>query len=453
MKKRAFSILATILVFIMCSFLSACGDRYRDLEFNITYAFSEDASEWYDANNGVVLNYGTEGDPFVLDDSTGGTVYFRVENRNVKEKYIDEIMVTTVSTSSNLLFTSATVSQNQVFAVQVAGNAVSTLRFYETNSGKSKEISFGVYRSLESIEVNSAITPAIVNRVGNSIDLNQLDNLNYWPQDKKGNPLTNQTGVLYEIDSTGYYDASNEYHINRNADSVARIFSIDGNGILSILSDFTIETNNYILRVKATSRYNSEISAYFDVYLVENQTFSPRAYYLSEYNSGMATDISEITLYKDSTKDSAYDTKDSAYATTVLVIDLSDLNSVYTSGVYTMDGLLSYEIAIYIDGERYDLSIQDENSDIVVKKVPNAENQYRISIRNVNNVDTYDDVTFAVELSDAHFQNNSAPNYQKTVRVYKSILPNNISVNDELAQNGHLYGSIYYNSTYNGITI
>ena len=442
MKKRAFSILATILVFVMCSFLSACGDKYRDLEFNITYAFSEDASEWYDANNGVVLNYGTEGDPFVLDDSTGGTIYFRVEIRNVKEKYIDEIMVTTVSTSSNLLFTSATVSQNQVFAVQVAGNAVSTLRFYETNSGKSKEISFGVYRSLESIEVDSAVTPAIVNRVGNSINLNQLDNLIYLPQDKNGNPLTNQTGVLYEIDSTGYYDASNEYHINRNADSVARIFSIDGNGILSILSDFTIETNNYILRVKATSRYNSEISAYFDVYLVENQTFSPRAYYLSEYNSGMATDISEITLYKDS-----------AYATTDLIIDLSDLNSVYTSGVYTMDGLLSYEIAIYIDGERYDLSIQDEDSDIIVKKETNAENQYRISIRNVNNVDTYDDVTFAVELSDAHFQNNSAPNYQKTVRVYKSVLPNNISVNDELAQNGHLYGSIYYNSTYNGITI
>lgn len=442
MKKRAFSILATILVFVMCSFLSACGDKYRDLEFNITYAFSEDASEWYDANNGVVLNYGTEGDPFVLDDSTGGTIYFRVEIRNVKEKYIDEIMVTTVSTSSNLLFTSATVSQNQVFAVQVAGNAVSTLRFYETNSGKSKEISFGVYRSLESIEVDSAITPAIVNRVGNSIDLNQLDNLIYLPQDKNGNPLTNQTGVLYEIDSTGYYDASNEYHINRNADSVARIFSIDGNGLLSILSDFTIETNNYILRVKATSRYNSEISAYFDVYLVENQTFSPRAYYLSEYNNGMVTDISEITLYKDST-----------YATTDLVIDLSDLNSVYTSGVYTMDGSLSYEIAIYIDGERYDLSIQDEDSDIIVTKVTNAENQYRISIRNVNNVDTYDDVTFAVELSDAHFQNNSAPNYQKTVRVYKSILPNNISVNDELAQNGHLYGSIYYNSTYNGITI
>lgn len=442
MKKRAFSILATILVFVMCSFLSACGDKYRDLEFNITYAFSEDASEWYDANNGVVLNYGTEGDPFVLDDSTGGTIYFRVEIRNVKEKYIDEIMVTTVSTSSNLLFTSATVSQNQVFAVQVAGNAVSTLRFYETNSGKSKEISFGVYRSLESIEVDSAVTPAIVNRVGNSIDLNQLDNLIYLPQDKNGNPLTNQTGVLYEIDSTGYYDASNEYHINRNADSVARIFSIDGNGILSILSDFTIETNNYILRIKATSRYNSEISAYFDVYLVENQAFSPRAYYLSEYNNGMVTDISEITLYKDST-----------YATTDLVIDLSDLNSVYTSGVYTMDGSLSYEIAIYIDGERYDLSIQDEDSDIIVTKVTNAENQYRISIRNVNNVDTYDDVTFAVELSDAHFQNNSAPNYQKTVRVYKSILPNNISVNDELAQNGHLYGSIYYNSTYNGITI
>ena len=57
MKKKICGILAIVFIMFSCLFVSACGNKYKKLEFEISYAFSEDASEWFDATNGLSLTY------------------------------------------------------------------------------------------------------------------------------------------------------------------------------------------------------------------------------------------------------------------------------------------------------------------------------------------------------------------------------------------------------------
>ena len=57
MRKKISNILLGILLIFAGLFVSACGDKYKDFEFKISYAFSESAETWYDAKNGINLNY------------------------------------------------------------------------------------------------------------------------------------------------------------------------------------------------------------------------------------------------------------------------------------------------------------------------------------------------------------------------------------------------------------
>ena len=97
MKKKIYGLLTAIFVLFACVFATACGNKYEKAEFKIEYAFSESAdnSEWYDASQGVSINFGAEGDKLVMDENGYGKVYFRVEVLNVKSKYIGDIAVAT----------------------------------------------------------------------------------------------------------------------------------------------------------------------------------------------------------------------------------------------------------------------------------------------------------------------------------------------------------------------
>ena len=170
MKKRIFSVFVSIML-LLCPFvLSACGDRYENMEFRISYAFSEDSSNWLDATNGISVTYGGENDSLQIDESLGyGVIYVRVEIANVRERYIDDIIVTTSGISSGLNFSTATVEQNQVFALRITDNVKTNLRFYETNSQKTTNIGLSVSRSITGIEVDTSIKPAVV--IGDNVGL------------------------------------------------------------------------------------------------------------------------------------------------------------------------------------------------------------------------------------------------------------------------------------------
>ena len=280
MKRKILTVLSAIFIFVMCGVLSACGDRYKDMEFKIYYAFSADASEWYDASHGISLNYGGTDDTFQIDENTGvGSIYLRVEIDNVKEKYIDEIIVTKLGTSGGVNFSSATVEQDEVFKVDITGNTNSALRFYETNSGKTYDIDLSIYRSLTGIQVDTSIKPAV--KVGDMISLMSIKNLYYLPM-RNGQTLTNQTGVNYQISGIGYYNEANQYVEVRNQAYAYDFMSISEEGVLRVNSNYIINSNEYIVRIRAVSKHNPNIYAEFGVYLVEEQEYTPFVSYTND---------------------------------------------------------------------------------------------------------------------------------------------------------------------------
>lgn len=445
MKRKILTVLSAIFIFVMCGVLSACGDRYKDMEFKIYYAFSADASEWYDASHGISLNYGGTDDTFQIDENTGvGSIYLRVEIDNVKEKYIDEIIVTKLGTSGGVNFSSATVEQDEVFKVDITGNTNSALRFYETNSGKTYDIDLSIYRSLTGIQVDTSIKPAV--KVGDMISLMSIKNLYYLPM-RNGQTLTNQTGVNYQISGIGYYNEANQYVEVRNQAYAYDFMSISEEGVLRVNSNYIINSNEYIVRIRAVSKHNPNIYAEFDVYLVEEQEYTP---FVSYTNDATNQELGySMTLYKDNTD----------FASVDLTIDTSTLlgTSIYSLPVNTIDGQISYEIAVYIDNKRVELDELQEINGLLVESL-NADNSM-LRITATNDQISINTIKIALELSRLDFSASNAPAYSREITVNKSVLPNNISINDELPILSDLHGSmtgIIYStnsSSYQGLAL
>ena len=79
-----------IFLFAACFGLGACKGRYDDMEFAVSYAFSENAENWYDGSNGIEIFHGTESDELQFGNSNFANIYLKIEVKNVKAKYIDD---------------------------------------------------------------------------------------------------------------------------------------------------------------------------------------------------------------------------------------------------------------------------------------------------------------------------------------------------------------------------
>lgn len=421
----------------MCGVLSACSDRYEDMEFKIYYAFSEDATDWYDASQGISLNYGGEEDLFQIDESTGvASIYLRVEIENVSDRYIDEIIVTKLGTSGGVNFSSAIVDQNEVFKVDITGNTNSSLRFYETNSGRQKDIDLSIYRSLDGIMVDTSIKPAV--KVGDTISLMSIRNLYYLPLGNNGQTLTNQTGVNYTIASVGYYSEivsgnQHEYVAVLDQNEAYSYMSLSQQGVLTINSNFSnlLSNTTYVVRIRAISMHNPDIAAEFDVYVVEDQEYTPFVYYTNDVTQ---TELGyEFTLYDNDN-----------YSSVNLSVDLSDLptTSIYSDPKNTidLDGQIKYEISIYVDNIKVDLSELREINGLLIESL-NADNtQFRITLTNRQN--STNTLRIALEITGLDFSASNAPEYSRTIMINKSILPENISINDVTPELTNLQGSM-----------
>lgn len=438
MKKKIFSVLASIML-LLCPFvLSACGDRYENMEFHISYAFSEDSQNWLDATNGISITYGGKNDALKIDETLGyGTIYVKVEIANVKAKYIDDIIVTTSGVSSGLNFSTATVSQNQVFAIRITDNVKTNLRFFETNSGKSTLTSLNVSRSITGIEVDTSIKPAVV--IGDTVGLAlmQVNNLTYLPVDK-----TEQTSVIYSIDSVGGYVYDETLGVNRYvATSSTSGVNLTSGGVLTV-NNFTLTDTRYIVRIKATSFYNSEISAYFDVYILDRVTNADLSLYSPavKYNKLNSADITDMTLY----------VGNSNYNTSEIVVEYQDFSSFYNTERLTIDGAISYDVSMTVDGQSIDFEQTNSINGLLINN-----NDGVISITAIDGEIKTNKLVFSLTLHGVGYFTSTEPRYQKEITLTKEILPTQIQINGQIynagdSANGIVYGT---NANYNGLEL
>jgi len=159
MRKKISSILLGFLLVFAGIFVSACGNKYKNFEFKITYAFSENSESWYDANDGISLNYRVEDDKYVFNingneekvDKNNFNIYLKVEIENVKSKHLDSITISAEGTSG-LSFSSSTIKEGKTVKLPIVGLVNSQLSLYENKSGKSTKIGLSVYGLLTDID-------------------------------------------------------------------------------------------------------------------------------------------------------------------------------------------------------------------------------------------------------------------------------------------------------------
>ena len=114
MRRKISSFITAMFVLLVCVFASACGDKFKNLEFKVYYAFSADATEWVDGTNGISLNYnpedvyvGGERTSLIFDENGEATLFIKIEINNVKAKHVDTITIST----ANSLISSKTVKE------------------------------------------------------------------------------------------------------------------------------------------------------------------------------------------------------------------------------------------------------------------------------------------------------------------------------------------------------
>ncbi len=434
MKKKIFSVLLSIFLVMAGVLFSACGNKYQNLEFDIFYAYTEDADEWFNAKDGIVLNYGGEDDLFSINPETQqGSVYLRVSIKNVKAKYIDEIIVSCQS-ATNLNFTDKHVRQNEVFEVSISGNLQTTLNFYETNSGKKTSVSLSVYRSLTEIRANEQNVPIL--RDDAELNLYNLNNLSFYPIGQ-----TNQTGVEYEVLSLGRYNSAGTYMPTYSSLSEITSRVTCSEGKLAFANNFVPNDNCYVIRVRAVSTFKENLYADFSVYAFNTQSgYSPKLTYANQADAEIRNKT--IDLYFSDIYNGTAGRGN--YSSALLNADLTEFNSVYKTAKNIYGGSLQYVLAVAIDNEThyFDGDLISVNGLVVTKEGEN----YKLSIEEnkltTNNVKFF--LTLKLTNKDGSYEYIKADDnkYVTQLTVNKKHLINNILLNGQnSAVNAFVYST------------
>ncbi|MBQ9796053.1 MAG: hypothetical protein IJW36_03770, partial [Clostridia bacterium] len=443
MKKKLYSFITVIMILFVCVFAGACGDKYKNMEFKILYAYSAEAEEWHEAVDGILLNYNREnyegeGDEnsLVFDENKIATIYVKVVVENVKSKHIDSITVSFASLS-NINFSSKRVAEGEIFQVPITGNVDTTIKLYENNSGKKAEMPFVVSRELESVDANLDVKPAIAVSADSVLKLYNLNNLIYNPENQ-----TNQIGVTYTVEGIGGYNSTGSFDTVISKENAQNYVTIE-NGELKIVDGSFYQThgNAYIIKIKATSIYHDgsenpedEKAAWFDVYVVEDNISAPSIKFVDAYSETVG---SEINIYENGGN----------YSTSTIVVDMTSLveNSKYANGRYTNDGQVGYGIVVYVlnennEYEKYVFGSEKHqggiNGLIVENTITGAgltDNQFKFSIVNRNLKRNRVRIAYEIEGLDFSFA-EITPAF-KEFDVVKGVVPTCITVNDALDLN------------------
>ncbi len=460
MRRKISSIVAVVFVVFACLFAGACGNKYEKMEFKVYYAFSADAEQWYDGTEGISLNYnpndvydGGERTSLIFDKGYA-SIYIKIEVLNVKEKDIDLISVSPTSTQG-LDFSSVMVSSNQVFEIGMNGNVNSMFKIYEAESGRNFEFSLVVSRELQSITANLDYKPATT--LEGVLNLANLDNLTFEPRG-----LTNQTKVIYMVDSIGHYQGD-LYCLDVDAESAASYVGVVDDVFLKIHNTnfyYTLKAN--VVRIKAVSAYHDgavdaadEIHALFDVYLTESYVGSPSLQFVND--GGPNKDVvNEINIYENGDKYSR---------STVLVRMAEDLrDSLYATEIDVYGGKAFFETAIYVKTqqgiyEKYNFDNQENNGDklginglYITKK---SRDVFEFSI--VNRDVLINEILVRYEINGLNFYQNAIGTLASEFRIRKGVMPTCITINDvmDLSDGDEVGATIYEtaNSEYQGLVL
>ena len=381
MRKRIFGIFTFIVMMLSCICFSACSNKYDDFEFVVMYAFSADATEWINVDDGIILNYGGSEDSVQIENGNA-KIFFKVDIANVKEKHIDDIIV---SKDGGLTI----VKENQVFSISIPITQMTTLKFYETNSGKETKLSLGAYPRIEELRIKP---DALISSMfeGGDLELKNLRNIEPYPGE------TNQTGVVYSV-------------VSDNGEIV--------NGSILRAKDNATGFNN-IIRVKATSAHNEEISVEFDVVVLP----TPQQTSVVFESSDVIVDNSNMILYAGSD-----------YATSVLKVVKPETVLEIGGKTYT------YSLNITIDGVPYDISAQGHNGLLISKN----DNLATITAMNVN-TDNIVKFEWVIEGFRMPTESPTSEYLTKEIVVKKRMLPETIKVNNaEIEKDLNDYLDIY----------
>ncbi len=446
MKKSILSILMIVFLSITCGVFSACKDRYDNMKFKIEYAYSENATNWYDGTDGISIfhsNKESETEDRLVFESGVAKLYFRISIENVKAKYIDDIIVS--SSQSSFGFNSITVKQNQIFPINIYENSTiqTVLGIYETNSRNSTDVRLNVSKALTEIHANLDKCPAVM--VGGNLALLTLNNLEYLPQG------TLEKGVDYSIDSLGYYTLDGRYMPNiLDPEKINQYVSISNGGILSVKSNFTnLNTSNYVVSIKATSKYHNEeddeIATFFDVYIVD------RAIKTGAEGSIYKPTIKINDVIVDTFDLYTNETNNSKYARETLNVDTNSYSSAYNRGLYTHKGIVKYGMAVYVDDEKYDFSRQEPLNGLLITPKDATNGGMDFEILTTKFSQTENKVRFALEIEGLYFSSSSMPNHSTEIVIGRRMLAEGITINNETftGNNNETSGTIYSTSVGN----
>ena len=417
MKKKFVSFLIVLMMVLSCGVLSACKSRYNKMEFVVEYAFKDERGEidqWYTAGQNLSLNFGNEDDKL---DVTTNNLVFRVNVKNVKSKYIDDIVIFDSNSSSNQI-----VKQNQEFKLDVQGAQQTSVRIYETKSGKETSFRLNIFASLKDITTNVDFKPALA--VGQSINLNLLTTANQSRSVLLFNPVgTNQTAVEYSIVGLGYYDGVNWVE-TANAAAAADVVGLK-NDVITITDNYDAYVNP-ILKIKATSVFHKEqgeISTLFDVYIIENLT-SVNAPVISQNDELVAKKV----LYVN-------DDTNQEYKTTVDV-GIGTIVSQYINGVTLANGEVArYGLNVYVDDILVDIDSYDDYHGIRIQPLDNSGKEkvfvYEITADDKTYL-TYPKNTIKFELTVLGLNYVvETPLYSANLEIEKRSVVKNVTLNGE----------------------
>lgn len=432
MRKKFLNIFIILVFVLSCGFLTACGNKYKKMEFEVQYAFVDENGEvgqWFDAGQNLSLNFGHRLDDLKIDEN-GSNLVFKVNVKNVKEKYIDDLIVYDPNGLSSKI-----VKQDEQFALDINGVMSSSIRIYETKSGKETSFRLNIFESLKNITTNYEYKPAVV--VGQTIALSKLVSANQNKSVLVFDPInTNQTAVNFSIVNLGYYDNSGNWLALSDAASSKSIIDIV-DGELVVKSNYNASTYP-VIRIKATSALyedEDEISTVFDVFVIENLN-STNAPVLTE-SPDTTSVVTEKTLYVNDENESKF----KLYAG----IDNIDTqySSKYIDGVMTATGEKArYGLNVYVDGKLIDIN-ENNYHGIRIQLLKQASSkdeklknlfQYEIGA-DENTYLTYPKCTIEFELSVYGLDYvEVTPKYSASLSIVKRSIVKNVTLNGETSQ-------------------
>ncbi|MFQ6752114.1 MAG: hypothetical protein ACLRFL_00920 [Clostridia bacterium] len=442
MKKKISAILTTIFVLMACVFASACGDKYSKLQFEVMYAFTSDAEEWFDASDGISANFGEGGELTMVNGRS--EIFIKVDIKNVKKKHVGRITVSKSQvTTTGIDFANINVKENEVFSVGITGIANTTLVFYENNSGKSTSVDLTVSKSLEDLVLNPDIVPALSLRTDSPTEpvMMRLDNLNnilYYPLNE-----TNELGVEYSLLSLGYY-SNGEYKPTIDSAGLAPYITlVKESNELTVKIKVKVDDNSffsdtaYVLRVAAQSLYREDKKVEFDIYFVEGTEPAPVVRYYDEEKGAQIED--PIRLYLNSPEGSPY-TSSYVYIDAEGENGLGELGSIYKNGAEIAENeIIKYQPVIYVDGEKYDFDSAIGMNGLVISDKGNS--LYQISA--LDRLKYKNTISFAYELEGIEVT-RTVPVQKTNIEVIKSVLPSGIMIDGSTYSNGSVINSTIY---------